>query len=278
MEKINATIDGLEFVNDAGRKVVIRTNHSATSDQYIDLPSSGGVLSTSAADGNDLVKVSANDTTAGYLNGKLVAGTGVTLTEGSDGSNETLTISAEGGGGGSAAEYYDVTLRDCENTTDLINVMEITVPANTWEDGQAIVFDFAFNLQNTTGDSASIYAAFSGTGFDGVDLTGTIGSYTFLKRSFFRVYAMRVGNGALAAGKWLNNSGYSFANSTFADMSTIVNSGWQDDGSSIILDSSVNFTTDITLAIKYQFSIARSATWLRPIFGSAYKTAKGASS
>ena len=35
MEKINATIDGLEFVNDAGRKVVIRTNHSATSDQYI---------------------------------------------------------------------------------------------------------------------------------------------------------------------------------------------------------------------------------------------------
>ena len=228
---------------------------------------------------DQLVKVSSNDTTAGYLNGKLVAGTGVTLTEGSDGSNETLTISAEGGGGGgSAAEYYDVTLRDCENSTDLINVMEITVPANTWEDGQAIVFDFAFNLQNVTGDSASIYAAFSGTGFDGVDLTGTVGSYTFLKRSFFRVYAMRVGNGALAAGKWLNNSRYSFAISTFADMSTIVNSGWQDDGSSIILDSSVNFATDITLAIKYQFSIARSATWLRPIFGSAYKTAKGASS
>jgi hypothetical protein len=39
------------------------------------------------------VKVSANDTTAGYLNGKLVAGTGITLTEGSDGGDETFTVS-----------------------------------------------------------------------------------------------------------------------------------------------------------------------------------------
>ena len=36
--------------------------------------------------------VSANDTTAGYLNGKLVAGTGITFTENNDGSAETLTI------------------------------------------------------------------------------------------------------------------------------------------------------------------------------------------
>lgn len=38
-------------------------------------------------------KVSSNDTTAGFLNGKLVAGTNITLTENSDGGNETLTIS-----------------------------------------------------------------------------------------------------------------------------------------------------------------------------------------
>lgn len=40
------------------------------------------------------VKVSSNDTTPGYLNGKLTAGTGITLTEGSDGGNETLSIAA----------------------------------------------------------------------------------------------------------------------------------------------------------------------------------------
>lgn len=43
------------------------------------------------------VKVSPNDTTPGYLNGKLVAGTNVTLTEGSDGGDETLTIAVSGG-------------------------------------------------------------------------------------------------------------------------------------------------------------------------------------
>jgi len=46
------------------------------------------------ADTDVLVAVSSNDTTAGYLNGKLTAGTNVTLTEGSDGGNETLSIAA----------------------------------------------------------------------------------------------------------------------------------------------------------------------------------------
>ena len=45
-----------------------------------------------AGDTDVLVGVSANDSTAGYLNGKLVGGTGVTLTENNDGSNESLSI------------------------------------------------------------------------------------------------------------------------------------------------------------------------------------------
>jgi hypothetical protein len=45
-------------------------------------------------DTDELTKVSSNDSTAGYLNGKLVAGSNVSLTEGSDGGNETLTIAA----------------------------------------------------------------------------------------------------------------------------------------------------------------------------------------
>ena len=47
---------------------------------------------TAAAASVGTVKVSTNDTTAGVLNGKLVAGSDVSLTEGSDGGDETLTI------------------------------------------------------------------------------------------------------------------------------------------------------------------------------------------
>ena len=45
-----------------------------------------------AAAGGDTVKVSSNDTTPGYLNGKLIIGHSIILTEGSDGGNETLEI------------------------------------------------------------------------------------------------------------------------------------------------------------------------------------------
>ncbi len=41
-------------------------------------------------------KVSSNDTTSGYLNGKLVAGTNISFTENNNGANETLTISSSG--------------------------------------------------------------------------------------------------------------------------------------------------------------------------------------
>ena len=46
------------------------------------------------SDTNDKTKVSSNDTTAGFLNGKLVAGSNISFTENSDGGNETLTIAA----------------------------------------------------------------------------------------------------------------------------------------------------------------------------------------
>jgi hypothetical protein len=49
-----------------------------------------------AADTNDKVSVSANDTTPSYLNGKLVAGTNISLTEGNDGGDETLTAAFTG--------------------------------------------------------------------------------------------------------------------------------------------------------------------------------------
>lgn len=42
------------------------------------------------------LKVSTNDTTPGFLNGKLVAGSNVTLTENNDGGNETLTVAVPG--------------------------------------------------------------------------------------------------------------------------------------------------------------------------------------
>jgi len=54
----------------------------------------GSAWSSVGVNTDETSKVSSNDTTAGFLNGKLVAGTNVTFTENNNGSNETLTIAA----------------------------------------------------------------------------------------------------------------------------------------------------------------------------------------
>jgi hypothetical protein len=67
----------------------------------ITIPAGATITNNGTATGfgsadTEKVKVSANDTTAGFLNGKLVAGTNISLTEGSDGGNETLTAALSG--------------------------------------------------------------------------------------------------------------------------------------------------------------------------------------
>jgi hypothetical protein len=67
----------------------------------ITIPAGATITNNGTANGfgsadTEKVKVSANDTTAGFLNGKLVAGTNISLTEGNDGGNETLTAALSG--------------------------------------------------------------------------------------------------------------------------------------------------------------------------------------
>ena len=64
-------------------------------------------------DTDELAAVSANDTTPGYLNGKLVAGANITLTENNDGGDETLTVAATVPAAGKYRQFvYIVTAGD----------------------------------------------------------------------------------------------------------------------------------------------------------------------
>ena len=65
---------------------------NTTSNELRVYSGSAWIAITSNTDEN--AKVSSNDTTAGFLNGKLVAGSNITLTENNNGGNETLSITA----------------------------------------------------------------------------------------------------------------------------------------------------------------------------------------
>lgn len=76
----------------------VLTGMSPTDGQVLTFDTVNGWQAETPAGGGGadvLVKVSANDTTAGYLNGKLTAGLGVLLTETNDGANETLEVAID---------------------------------------------------------------------------------------------------------------------------------------------------------------------------------------
>jgi hypothetical protein len=65
---------------------------------------------------DEKAKVSANDTTAGYLEDKIVAGNNITITTLNDGSNETLEITSTASGVGGVGQYWDVMLPPASGT------------------------------------------------------------------------------------------------------------------------------------------------------------------
>lgn len=64
------------------------------------------------------VLVSSDDTTVGYLNGKLLAGEGIDFTEGSGGADETLTIAGEDASATNKGIVELATNTECETGTD----------------------------------------------------------------------------------------------------------------------------------------------------------------
>lgn len=67
-----------------------------------------GSLQAGSISGSETVKVSSNDTTAGFLIAKIVAGDNIAIAELNDGSAETLQITAITGSGAAAQDWADV--------------------------------------------------------------------------------------------------------------------------------------------------------------------------
>lgn len=134
--------------------------------------------------GGSLISVSSNDTTPGVLNGKLVAGTGIDLTEGSDGGDETLTVDS-----GNLLDS-DLTDENVTGTTVETDLNTYTLPGGTLNAGDGIrVCTLIENINiAAVNNTISFYFGSNETALNPPELDVT-GDFIFIEALVFNVSA-----------------------------------------------------------------------------------------
>lgn len=186
-----------------------------------------------------------------YLAGDQTYKAAVTSVNGSTGA---VTVAA-------GDTTYTVTVTDAENTSSKIDLVSFTVPANTWADGESIWIDMDYEYLNNSGAGRTTTHFASGTG-----ITETSGTQAWLNdvtayRGFQSWRFVRIGTQALSP------------NINFAHLMRI-NTGFPN-SQAFAIDTSVDYTTAITLKISLQFPVANASLYLRPLLVRAYKTSAG---
>lgn len=122
------------------------------------------------------VKVSANDTTSGFLNGKLVCGSNITCVENNDGGNESLQLSALSSGSGITLDLADDSVNE---STAISEIATINDTFNIVTEPSADKLRFDMSQKWPTADKAIALNAngsncSSGNSPLGVDASGAV--------------------------------------------------------------------------------------------------------
>lgn len=289
------------------------------------------IVNSAGIDTDEKAKVSANDTTAGYLNGKLVAGSGIGFTENNNGGNETLTVAVSnldagaittgtiatarlGTGTASSSTYlkgdqtysgidaghittgtvgtarlatgtansttflrgdqtwasvsagdtkYVVTLSDVENTTTATDIWSITVPANTWADGEIIYVDTVIYMLNNTGVGQNLtYERRLNGSLLGTSYTASIGNATTQLHHWSRNVFQRQGANLVYTVQGTEANFLMRYTQTYSNPSI----GYQN-----FLSTAATFTSDITLTTNFKWANANANLYARMMNAVAFK-------
>ena len=242
----------------------------------ITIPAGATITNNGTADGfgsadTEKVKVSSNDTTAGFLNGKLVAGTNISLTEGSDGGDETLTAAFTGTIGTSQIADSAVTTAKLGNSAvDLTSKVTGALPVanggtnltSGFKNGITMADQWRWTA-NFTGNAQPITANWerNDTSFDkiGTGMTESSGIFTFPQTGIYKINT--------GAFYYLNsNSRY---NEIVIELSTNGGSNWtsiaygytsisNNTGSSTYASASTEAIVDVTNASNFKLVISVS--------------------
>jgi hypothetical protein len=191
----------------------------------------------------------------------ITAGTGISVNS-TDPANPIITNSAPGD------TTYTVTTADCENTSLRVRMIDVTIPANTWADGERITIEVFRQMSNQSGSTFSSEAWIGGTGL----VENTQGSQNVINNTItsamHRFDFIRAGTTVYASRVFANQNFPFYYNSGFNLMS----------GSLLFAlpqSTGVNFATNITLYIDHRWNSANATVYQRVLWAKCYKSSAG---
>jgi hypothetical protein len=161
---------------------------------------------------------------------------------------------------------YTVTKTDANNSSSRVSVLSITVPANTWDDGETIHFDFFTDTLQNSGGSLNLTP---GASYNSNQVTGTAVSISanategFMRR---HVAATRLNSSIYFQFSDPANTAGVLRDTAGNDLSTN-----QFTGSAGGVLTSQTFTADATLSFDVQWASANASAYYKVLSAVAYK-------
>jgi len=208
---------------------------------------------------------------------KLLAGNGTdTLSEITLGSGLSLssgTLTATGGGGGGSLIPLTTTFADCENTASEIDIITVTIPANTLAVGDIIsILGLISRLQNNSTGTITLFTRMTINGNDLYTTNNTTISqfsniYRIISQQILIVTDVTTNNATIKA----TNSG---VNQTMLPLPASFNLGGTGTGQGADISdrmvTSIPINSSITITLKATWNFASPLTYIRPEQVQAY--------
>ena len=162
-----------------------------------------------------------------------------------------------------------VTLANCSNTSTETTVMSVTIPANTWADGEEVgISIIARHKQNSGGAIAITYkvkvnaSSLTTLSASSVGNSATEGK---TRRSFFFT---RIGSDVYYTG---NATTYGDMSSTASVFGAVISTADYYGSGNGTIYASVDFTSNVTLTFTVQWASANANAYWIPLWGKCRK-------
>jgi len=166
---------------------------------------------------------------------------------------------------------YTVTKANCDNTTTETTVMSVTIPANTWSDGEDVIASLISKHKQAAGSARTLTLKVKVNGTSITLLSASSISSSATEGQSRRTFNFtRVGSEIWAYFNATNHG--AFGSTTTPGTAAIGTITYSGDNSVGAIWEGIDFTADVTLTYTVQWgAAANAATYFRPVAATCIK-------